>query len=135
MKTTHKFVLIVACSLLLLGPGIASAIPPGSDSPQCADLASPIQCEDQLANLCAATGLANSLKTRDRDTLVSKVLGAAVKLDQGKPLDADQKLEGYESTLTSLINAPKPKISEDDANSLSSALTSARMCVDTIFVP
>ena len=117
----------------MVGPFPSMAIPPGSDSPQCQDLVFSA-CNDELHTLCGVTDAA-TLKDRDRDTLVSKVLGAAVKLSQFKPLEADQKLADYETKLDSLINAPKPKISEGDANSLSSELVSARMCVDAVVSP
>ena len=125
--------LIAFAGLLTLMAGSALA---GGPDPDCIDLAS--ECfvvnpdgtlRPTLANLCEATKDADSLKGRDRDGLISKVLAAGSKLAQGKTGDADQKLQNYEDKLDSLVNATKPKISEADANALSPKLIDAQMCV------
>ena len=120
---------IAFAGLLTLMAGSAMAIKPGADLPDCAKMVSN-SCSLQLQALCDATDAAISLRDRDRNTLVSKVLGAAVKLTQGKADDADEKLYKYELKLDSLINAPKAKITDGDADAISLVLTPAQTCVD-----
>jgi hypothetical protein len=127
--------LIALAGLLTLMAGPALAIPPGTDPPECADLVSSA-CTTQLEALCAATDAAGSLKDRDRNTLVSKVLGAGIKLTQGKVDQADEKLGDYESKLDQLIatqaSPGKEKINDDDADALTLALITAQGCVDSL---
>lgn len=115
---------------LLLTAGASFA---GGPSPAvtCAELV-PGACDAELSDLCAATEAAGSLKDRDRDGLVSKVVGASIKISQEKILDAEQKLADYEFKLTSLGDTPKPKISEEDADTLSGLLIGAQICVATL---
>ncbi len=134
MKAFKMFTISFLSLSFLLITSPANAIKPDSLTPDCADLVTGIDCETELGALCAATDAADSLKARDENTLVSKVLGAGTKIDQGKVEDADWKLTNYESKLDQLIGTrvipAKAKISEDDADDLSTALTAAQMCVD-----
>lgn len=114
--------------LLTAGPSFAGRPQPAVT---CADMV-PGDCEAELTSLCAGTEAAGSLKGRDRDGLVSKVVGASIKISQEKILDAEQKLADYELKLTSLGDAPKPKISEEDADTLSGLLIGAQICVATL---
>lgn len=98
----------------------------------CSDLVTGIPCFTELDALCTATQDAASLKNRDRDSLIGKVVGASIKLSQDKVGDSVAKLADYERKLNQLIDAPKPKISGGDADSLSGALISAQLCLDTL---
>ena len=100
----------------------------GKSAPNCS-LIITNSCTPKLENLCTATAGADSLKDRDQDGLVSKVVAAAIKLNQGKTDDADGKLDDYEDKLDALINAPKAKINDGDADLLSAALIDAQLCV------
>ena len=121
---------IAFAGLLTLMAGSAMAGPPSTSAPGCATMKSN-SCYNELQTLCLATEAATSLKPRDRNGLVSKVLGAAEKLYQGKTEDADDKLLQYEDKLQNgLIDARKPKISEEDADALSAAFIPAQSCVD-----
>ena len=72
------------------------------------------------------------LKQRDKDSLLGKVVGASIKLSQGKFADAEEKLFDYEMKLDGLINARKPKIDDGDADILAAALLGAQLCIDAI---
>jgi len=136
MNTTlHKSIsrgLLSVAVALLLGTGIANAGKPGPvDAANCTYFGSSSNaCTSELGTLCAAIEGAGSLKPRDRDTMVSKTIGADIKLEQDKILEADAKLYKIELKLDSLVNAPKPKIIGGDANAISAALTAAQTCVD-----
>lgn len=108
----------------------ALAAPPAAVT--CSDLVTGVPCFTQLDELCAATEAAESLTSRDRDTLISKVVGASIKLGQDKVEDAVAKLGDYEIKLNQLIEAPKAKLSSADADTLSSALISAQLCLDIL---
>lgn len=135
MKTIQTLSIMILGFSLMAITAPANALPPGTPSPTCDDLKANIACHDELALLCAATDAATSLKSRDRDTLVSKVLGAGTKLSQGKVDDANQKLQNYEDKLNALIDPPggKAKISPGDADTLMERLIAARMCVDDLY--
>ena len=124
-----KPIAIVGLLTLMAGSAMAGG-KPGAEAPKCSDMMAN-SCSLTFALLCTATADADSLKARDRNGLVSKVLGAAIKLNQGKTPDADQKLQNYEDKLDAL-DAPKAKISDEDADALSEALIPARSCVDKL---
>jgi hypothetical protein len=87
-------------------------------------------CMPQLESLCEATEDADSLKNRDRNGLVGKVLNTSVKLSQDKVDDATDKLDGYDRKLNALNDdANKPKISNDDFMVLLGKLLAAQVCV------
>lgn len=90
----------------------------------------PASCADQLIDLCAAIEANTSLKTRDEEGLIGKTIGAGIKINQDKFNDATTKLDQIGSKVSSLADATKPKISEDDADLISSKQTDAELCVD-----
>jgi len=79
-------------------------------------------CNTALQELCDATDIAtvgalnqgyDFKKQNDHDTLVSKVVGAALKYDQGKDLRGESKLAEYGTKLNGMNCSPsesKPKI-------------------------
>jgi len=121
--------LIAFAGLLTLMAGSALADRQGPPSANCADMI-PNECYVELSALCSATENAISLKPMNKSGLKTKVLGAAIKLNQDKIGQADQKLVDYETKLGQLDDADKPKISEADANTLGAALSAAQLCVD-----
>jgi len=93
-------------------------------------------CTTDLAALCDAIDGAGSLKDRDRNTMVSKTIGADIKLEQDKESEADAKLHRIETKLNSLPNVDKPsksKISGADFVVIDSALSVAQICVDIVY--
>jgi hypothetical protein len=123
---TRSILSIVFGLSLLFTTGLANAARPGSnlscEPPPDGNLPVANFCNQQLVDLCGAVASAATppLKQRDKDGLINKVIGAATKINQNK------------SKLNQLINAPKLKISEADANTISAALMSAQTCVDEL---
>lgn len=62
--------------------------------------------------------------------MVSKVIGATLKINQGKPGEASTKLDNIEDSLTANFTATKQKVSDEDYDAISGALTPAQSCVD-----
>ena len=90
-------------------------------------------CHQLIASLRLATqGV--TISDKDRATLLSKLDGADVKIDQAKFCDALLKLTDFRNTVNSLLNAPKPKISQDDANTLLAGVNDAIACVQDLIV-
>jgi hypothetical protein len=88
-------------------------------------------CHQLIASLRLATqGV--TISDKDRATLLSKLDGADVKIDQAKFCDALQKLTQFRDAVNSLLNAPKPKISQDDANTLLAGVNDAIACVQDL---
>lgn len=127
-KNLSILIVVVAAAGLMLGTDVAFAKGPPSPAIDCTALV-PGACDVELVALCEATEAAASLKDRDRDGLVGKVVATSIKISQDKTADAEQKLADYGMKLDSLINAVKPKISEADANTLSALLVGAQICV------
>lgn len=67
-----------------------------------------------------------------RASLESKLDGAKIKLDQGKVCDALQKLKQFRAKVEELRDADKPKISQEDAQSLIAAVNDAIACVEQL---
>jgi hypothetical protein len=135
---TRSILSIVFGLSLLFTTGLANAARPGSnlscEPPPDGNLPVANFCNQQLVDLCGAVASAATppLKQRDKDGLINKVIGAATKINQNKFENAGDKLDNFETKLNQLINAPKLKISEADANTISAALMSAQTCVDEL---
>lgn len=130
-KNLSILIVLVAVAGLMLGADVAFAKGPPRPAVDCTALI-PGACDVELAALCAATEAASSLKDRDRDGMVGKVVETTIKISRDKTADAEQKLADYGLKLEGLINAAKPKISEADANTLSALLVGAQICVAAI---
>ena len=65
--------------------------------------------------------------------MVSKTIGADIKLEQGKESEADAKLHLIDTKLDSLLDARKPKISKKDYDAIDNELVDAQICVDIVF--
>jgi len=119
---------------LVFAANLALAVPPNSDLLNCETIPDGNgggDCYDKLHALCVATNTAtvdgvetNYKNQNDRDSLVSKVVGAAIKYSEGKDDKGDAKLLEYEGKLNSLSCYPeesKPKIEcglQEDLNAL-----------------
>jgi hypothetical protein len=125
-KLMRSLLIIISILTLLALPAFAGR---PSASATCADLVDSA-CISQLESLCLATEDADSLKNRDRNALVGKVLTTNVKLAQDKVGDA--KLDDYDKKLNALNDADKPKISNDDFMVLLGELLAAQMCVGSL---
>lgn len=66
--------------------------------------------------------------------LSSKLQAALTKLDEDKPVDAFQKLTDFQSAVTSMRDAAKPKLSAEDADVLLAGVSAALSCV-FVFLP
>jgi len=130
-KNLSIVIVLVAAAGLMLGTDVAFAKGPPSPAVDCTALI-PGACDVELAALCEATEAAGSLKDRDRDALVGKVVETTIKISRDKTADAEQKLVDYGLKLDALMNAAKPKVSEADANTLSALLVGAQICVAAI---
>jgi hypothetical protein len=90
-------------------------------------------CDDELGYLCEAIEGTSSLRPRTVESMVSKVNGASLKINQYKYDEAATKLQAIEDTLTAYHTAAKQKITEVDYDNVSSQLTPAQMCVDGLY--
>ena len=122
---------ILAISLVLGAVGNASA---GGKPPAelaCTDVPAADACSVELDALCAAIegGATPPLKARDKNTMISKDIGAAEKINQDKKDDALTKLGQILSKVDELENAPKTKIAQGDADAIGDAAMAAVTCV------
>jgi hypothetical protein len=137
----------LAIGFVMATAGSASAVKPGSEAEQlCIYVVPDIACngidtgvDDLLDQLCNAIDAAGpqpdpdddgSLKQRDRDTMVSKVIGISEKIADGKIDDAQDKALALLTKFNSLVTAPKRKISITDATNIFAELDPAKACVD-----
>lgn len=112
-------VLAVAISVLFM---LLSARPANADIPTCHQLIETLRLATQGV----------TISDKDRATLLSKLDGADVKIDQAKFCDALQKLIDYRDKVNSLLNSPKPKISQEDATTLLTGVNDAIACVQDL---
>lgn len=145
-----RFSAVVASILgifLFVTAQAVKAQPPGPPIPDCVNIPVGIGCYAELTALCSATegalvgvniaaGDEGFKDQRDRDTLVSKVVGAGVKISQGKVSsagfeDPEEKLLQYGAKLDSLPAPPDPKakISDTLKTNLNALLLVAEGCV------
>jgi len=147
MKTIK--VMLIATTAVLMS-ATALAVPPSSDLLDCNNVPPSTadgDCNAELRYLCDATafpevgpldGGFGFKKTNDQDSLVSKVVGAAIKFDQGgstRRVDqANTKLEDYGSKVNGWncfstdpdLDESKPKIECGLQEDLISALIDAQ---------
>jgi hypothetical protein len=98
-------------------------------SATCADVQATAFCGIKIADLCGAIEKADSLKQRNIDGMISKVVGASIKMNQYKGTEAEYKLGEVGTKVDILADAAKPKISDDDANAISAGVNDAVTCV------
>ena len=91
--------------------------------------------QDDLDAVYAAGGIGGNHPERTYGSLSSKLEGAFEKLDEGKYEDALGKLQDFADAVTAMRDAPKPKLSADDANLLLGDVNEAIACVEMLLAP
>ncbi|HEX5897727.1 MAG TPA: hypothetical protein VFY47_15470 [Thermoleophilaceae bacterium] len=123
MKLTRLIVVLAALlSLQVVAAGAASASTAGD-------------CQAQLTTLRGNTVDAQTSFTSQKDFngLVAKLDAATTKLAAGKNADAVAKLSDFQTTLTLLATAPKPKfVNLGVAEALSTEAQGVINCVNAI---
>jgi hypothetical protein len=122
-----KIVSALAILFITLAMTIVTSVP--------AQAATLEECQLSITN--TQTALANveiggNNSAQTRASLESKLTGASTKLDEGKFEDALTKLIDVRMSVEKLASAPKPKISQEDANLLISDVNAAISCVQAL---
>lgn len=117
MRTVRVVAVAVSALFMLL-----AARPANADIPTC----------HQLIQALREATAGVTISEKDRATLQSKLTDADVKIDEAKFCDALQKLNEYRDKVNSLLNAPKPKISQEDASTLLTGVNDAIACVQDL---
>jgi hypothetical protein len=91
-------------------------------------------CQAQLATLHADTVTAQTSFTSQKDFngLIGKLNAASAKLAEGKNADAVQKLVDFQTTLSALATAPKPKVDSALAQTLIGEAQGVIDCINAI---
>ena len=122
MKVNNKAILRIASFSAIILFALAMLV--GATSAR-ADIGT---CQLLLDSLRSQTE-AVDISAKDRATLLSKVDDAKAKINEAKFCDALEKLNQFTAKVNELLNAPKPKISQEDAASLLSIANDAIACV------
>ena len=91
-------------------------------------------CQAQLATLRTDTVAAETSFTNAKSVtgVIGKIDDASAKLTEGKNADAVLKLGDFQTTLTSLATAPKPKLDPGTAETLTTEAQGVIDCVNAI---
>jgi hypothetical protein len=124
MRFVRLLVAVLAAALAFGGLAVATASAATSVE----------DCQSQLATLRADTVAAETSFTNQRsfDSEIGKLDTTSTKLAEGKNADAVQKLVDFQSALSSLAAASKPKVDPDTAQSLIAEAQGAIDCINTI---
>jgi hypothetical protein len=122
---------VVAIAMMLGTAGAANAGKPGLvEEPTCPP-PDTTDCDTELEDLCyTIDNSGEPLKERTIDSWVSKVVGAALKLNEDKPDHAVDKLDQIEASVNDVAGAPKEKINEADADAIIADVILARSCIE-----
>ena len=112
---------------------LAVVLAAGAFSAATASASTTADCQAQLSQLRADTVAAQSsfANAKDFDGAVAKLDAAASKLAEGKNADAELKLGDFQSLLTSLSTAPKPKLDPAVAERLNDEAQGAVDCINS----
>ena len=123
MKLVRLLVAVLAASLAFVGLAVGTASATTVED-----------CQAQLATLRADTVAAQSSFTNEKSVTgeVAKLDDASAKLAEGKNADAVQKLVDFQSTLTSLATAAKPKVDPTTAQTLDAEAQAVIDCINAI---
>ena len=122
MKTTKETTMKIAsfsAVIILALAMLVGVTPANADIPTCQLLLDSLRSQTEAVDISA----------KDRATLLSKVDDAKAKINQAKFCDALEKLNDYRAKVNDLLNAPKPKISQEDADSLLTLVNDAIACI------
>jgi molybdopterin-binding protein len=91
-------------------------------------------CQAQLATLRTDTVAAETSFTNAKSvtSVIGKIDDASAKLTEGKNADAVLKLGDFQTTLTSLATAPKPKLDPGTAETLTAEAQGVIDCINAI---
>ena len=126
----NKMVAASVLAVCVVGPVSAKGKPGPVETATCAARDTAAACDGELGTLCVAIEATTSMRDRTVESMVSKVNGATIKINQGKPGEASTKLYQIEESLTNNFTATKQKVSNKDYDDISMALTPAQSCVD-----
>ncbi len=123
MRLVRLLVAMLAAALVVGGVAVETA------SAQTAE-----DCQAQLTQLRADTVAAESSFTNEQSVtnLVAKLDAASAKLAEGKNADAVEKLVDFQTTLTALATAAKPKVDPATADALIAEAQGVIDCINTI---
>jgi hypothetical protein len=120
MKLTRLLVALAALvSLSVMAPAASSATTVD-------------ECQAQLATLRADTASTGFTNVKSRESLVAKVDAASRELALGKTADAVGKLVDFQTTLSALATAQKPKLDPTEAELLVAQGQGAIDCIGAI---
>ena len=86
------------------------------------------------ADLAGIQSIGGKDPVQTRADLDAKLVAASSKLDEGKFLDAIAKLVDFRTSVENLAAAPKPKISQADAQLLITDANNAIACIQSLTV-
>lgn len=125
-------------ALLAIGltsaPADAKGMPPAEMLSCAYDLPEADYCNAELQYLCAAIENGDFANDRDRFNLIGKVIETALKVNDSKFADADQKLGDIQQKVDQLDSAGKFKIDPDTADAITYARIEASICVSGLGV-
>ena len=126
MKLVRLLVAALAASLAFVGLAVGTASATTVED-----------CQAQLATLRSDTVAAQSSFTNQKDFTgeSGKLDAASTKLASGANADAVQKLGDFQSTLTSLSTAAKPKVTASTAQHLTAEAQGVIDCITAIGAP
>jgi hypothetical protein len=90
------------------------------------------ECQSLIAQTSsdlAGVTIGGNNPDQTRASLQSKLVGASTKLTEGKNEDAIAKLVDFQTSVQKLSDAPKPKISQADAQLLTDDANNAIACI------
>ena len=123
MRFVRLLVAMVAAAFVVGGVAVSTASAQTTED-----------CQAQLTQLRADTIAASSSFTNAGDVtgLVAKLDAASAKLAEGKNADAVAKLVEFQTTLTALSTAAKPKVDPATADALIAEAQGVIDCINSI---
>jgi hypothetical protein len=125
MKPVRLLIAVLVATLAFVGLAVGTASATTAED-----------CQAQLATLRADTVAAQTSFTNvvDFTNQVAKLDEASAKLTEGKNADAVQKLVDFQTTLTALSTAAKPKVDPATAQTLIAEAQGVIDCINAIGV-
>jgi hypothetical protein len=113
---------------------LAAVVAAGAIGTTAASATTTTDCQGQLSRLRADTMAAEGAFTNQKDLngAVAKLDAAALKLSEGKNADAAAKVGDFQSLLSALPTAPKPKLDPSVADRLVAEAQGVVDCINAI---